>query len=250
MKAAVGRVFALIKRNVKEILRDPLSLAFMLAMPLGMELLFYFIFHGQSAQFEMKYLAPGIVAFAQAFLTLFSGLLISLDRSSAFLTRLYVSRAKSSEFIMGYAFSLFPIALAQSVIFFLVGGIIDPSIFSVTMIGAIFLSLIPAAFFIGTGILLGSLCNERSIGGVASIVIAGQSMLSCMWFPPESLGKGVLTVMRILPFKNAAELLQKGFLGYSDFFHEFWQPLLILLAYTVVIFALAIVVFGKKMQEK
>ena len=250
MKAAVGRVFALIKRNVKEILRDPLSLAFMMAMPLGMELLFYFIFHGQSAQFEMKYLAPGIVAFAQAFLTLFSGLLISLDRSSAFLTRLYVSRAKSSEFIMGYAFSLFPIALAQSVIFFLVGGIIDPSIFSVTMIGAIFLSLIPAAFFIGTGILLGSLCNERSIGGVASIVIAGQSMLSCMWFPPESLGKGVLTVMRILPFKNAAELLQKGFLGYTDFFHEFWQPLLILLAYTVVIFALAIVVFGKKMQEK
>lgn len=250
MKEAVSRIFALIKRNVKEILRDPLSLAFMLAMPLGMELLFYFIFHGQSAQFEMKYLAPGIVAFAQAFLTLFSGLLISLDRSSAFLTRLYVSRAKSSEFIMGYAFSLFPIALAQSVIFFLVGGIIDPSIFSVTMIGAIFLSLIPAAFFIGTGILLGSLCNERSIGGVASIVIAGQSMLSCMWFPPESLGKGVLTVMRILPFKNAAELLQKGFLGYSDFFHEFWQPLLILLAYTVVIFALAIVVFGKKMQEK
>ena len=151
---------------------------------------------------------------------------------------------------MGYAFSLFPIALAQSVIFFLVGGIIDPSIFSVTMIGAIFLSLIPASFFIGTGILLGSLCNERSIGGVASIVIAGQSMLSCMWFPPESLGKGVLTVMRILPFKNAAELLQKGFLGYTDFFHEFWQPLLILLAYTVVIFALAIVVFGKKMQEK
>ena len=247
---ALGRIFALIKRNVKEILRDPLSLAFMLAMPLGMELLFYFIFHGQSQQFEMKYLAPGIVAFAQAFLSLFSGLLIALDRSSAFLTRLYVSRAKSSEFILGYAFSLFPIAFAQSVIFFLVGGIIDPSIFSVTMIVAVFLSLIPATFFIGTGILLGSLCNEKSIGGVASIVIAGQSMLSCMWFPPESLGKGVLTVMRVLPFKNAAELLQKGFLGYSDFFHEFWQPLLILLAYTVAVFALAILVFKKKMREK
>ena len=247
---ALGRIFALIKRNVKEILRDPLSLAFMLAMPLGMELLFYFIFHGQSQQFEMKYLAPGIVAFAQAFLSLFSGLLIALDRSSAFLTRLYVSRAKSSEFILGYAFALFPIALVQSVIFFLVGGIIDPSIFSVTMIVAVFLSLIPATFFIGTGILLGSLCNEKSIGGVASIVIAGQSMLSCMWFPPESLGKGVLTVMRVLPFKNAAELLQKGFLGYSDFFHEFWQPLLILLAYTVAVFALAILVFKKKMREK
>lgn len=247
---ALGRIFALMKRNVKEILRDPLSLAFMLAMPLVMEVLFYVIFHGQSQQFEMKYLAPGIVAFAQAFLSLFSGLLIALDRSSAFLTRLYVSRAKSSEFIMGYAFALFPIALVQSVFFFLVGGIIDPSIFSVNMIFAVLLSVIPAAFFIGMGILLGSLCSERSIGGVCSIFIAGQSMLSCMWFPPDGLGKGVLTAMRVLPFKNAAELLQKGFLGYSDFFHEFWQPLLILLAYTVAVFVLAILVFKKKMREK
>ncbi len=247
---ALGRIFALMKRNVKEILRDPLSLAFMLAMPLVMEVLFYVIFHGQSQQFEMKYLAPGIVAFAQAFLTLFSGLLIALDRGSAFLTRLYVSRARSSEFIMGYAFALFPVALVQSVFFFLVGGIIDPSIFSVNMIFAVLLSVIPAAFFIGMGILLGSLCSERSIGGVCSIFIAGQSMLSCMWFPPDGLGKGVLTAMRVLPFKNAAELLQKGFLGYTDFFHQFWQPLLILLAYTLVVFFLAIVVFKKKMREK
>ncbi len=247
---ALGRIFALMKRNVKEILRDPLSLVFMLAMPLVMEVLFYVIFHGASPQFEMKYLAPGIVAFAQAFLTLFSGLLIALDRGSAFLTRLYVSRARSSEFIMGYAFALFPIALVQSVFFFLVGGIIDPSIFSVNMIFAVLLSVIPAAFFIGMGILLGSLCSERSIGGVCSIFIAGQSMLSCMWFPPDGLGKGVLTAMRVLPFKNAAELLQKGFLGYTDFFHQFWQPLLILLAYTLVVFFLAIVVFKKKMQEK
>ena len=247
---ALGRIFALMKRNVKEILRDPLSLAFMLAMPLVMEVLFYVIFHGASPQFEMKYLAPGIVAFAPAFLTLFSGLLIALDRGSAFLTRLYVSRARSSEFIMGYAFALFPIALVQSVFFFLVGGIIDPSIFSVNMIFAVLLSVIPAAFFIGMGILLGSLCSERSIGGVCSIFIAGQSVLSCMWFPPDGLGEGVLTVMRVLPFKNAAELLQKGFLGYTDFFHQFWQPLLILLAYTLVVFFLAIVVFKKKMQEK
>ena len=35
-----------------------------------------------TSQFEMKYLAPGIVVFSQAFLTLFIGLLISLDKSS------------------------------------------------------------------------------------------------------------------------------------------------------------------------
>ena len=244
------RLFALIKRNLKEILRDPLSLIFMLAMPLLMEVLFYFIFHNMTAQFEMKYLAPGIVVFAQAFLSLFAGILIAMDRGSAFLTRLYVSRAKAPEFILGYALSLLPIALAQSILFFLVGGLIDHSLFSVGMIYGILLSLVPSFFFIGLGILLGSLCNEKSIGGVASILIMGQSLLSGMWFPPEGLGEGVLIAMRVLPFKNATDLLQGGFMGYASAFHDFWRPLLILLTYAVVVFVVAVFVFKRKMQEK
>ena len=244
------RLFALIKRNLKEILRDPLSLIFMLAMPLLMEVLFYFIFHNMTAQFEMKYLAPGIVVFAQAFLSLFAGILISLDRGSAFLTRLYVSRAKAPEFILGYALSLLPIALAQSILFFLVGGLIDHSMFSVGMIYGILLSLVPSFFFIGMGILLGSLCNEKSIGGVASILIMGQSLLSGMWFPPEGLGEGMLIAMRVLPFKNATDLLQGGFLGYESVLTGFWRPLLILMGYAVAVFVVAVVVFKRKMQEK
>ena len=247
---SVFRVFALIKRNLKETLRDPLSLIFMAAMPLVMEVLFYYLFHGHTAQFEMKYYAPGIVAFSQAFLSLFAGLLIALDRSSAFLTRLFVSRAKAPEFILGYALALVPVALAQSVLFFLVGGAIDPSVFSVGMLLGIALSLVTALFFIGMGMLLGVLCNEKSIGGVASILIAGQSMLSAMWFPPEGLSKGFLTAMKVLPFKNATDLLQIGFVGYTDFFDAFWRPLLILLAYIVLAFVAAILVFKKKMKER
>ena len=250
MRESFSRILTLTKRNVKEILRDPLSLVFTLAMPLGMEILFYFIFHKMTAQFEMAYLAPGIVVFAQAFLSLFSGLLIAQDRGSAFLTRLYVSKARSYEFIFGYACSLLPIVLLQSVIFFLVGGVIETSLFSVGMLYAILLSLITALFYVGAGILLGSLCNEKTIGGVASIVIAGQSMLSGMWFPPESLSGAVKTVMKCLPFKNATDLVQGGMLGAEDLFVEFWQPLLILLAYTAVIFAAAVFAFRKKMKAE
>ena len=246
----ISRIFALIKRNLKETLRDPLSLIFMMAMPLFMEVLFYFLFHGKTAQFEMRYYAPGIVVFAQAFLSLFSGLLISLDRSSTFLTRLFVSRAKAPEFILGYAFALLPIALAQSVLFFLVGGVIDHSLFSLGMLYGILLSLVTALFFVGVGMLLGVLCNEKSIGGVASIVIAGQSMLSGMWFPPDGLGKGFIVAMKVLPFKNASDLLQVGFVEYTSFFDAFWRPLLILLAYTVVIYLFAIIFFARKMREK
>ena len=171
MNNSVSRIITLTKRNIKEILRDPLSLIFTIALPLFMEILFYFIFHELTAQFEMKYLAPGIVVFSESFLTLFTGLLISLDRKSSFLTRLYVSKAKSYEFIFSYALSILPIALIQSILFFLVGGIFDTSMFSVGMVLGILLSILTSMFFIGTGILFGSICSEKSIGGISSIII-------------------------------------------------------------------------------
>ena len=109
MRESIKRTITLTGRNVKEIMRDPLSLAFTIAMPLFMEILFYFIFHNLTDQFAMKYLAPGIVVFSQSFLSLFVGLLIAVDRGTAFLTRLYVSKAKSYEFIFGYMLAVLPL---------------------------------------------------------------------------------------------------------------------------------------------
>lgn len=218
----------------------------MIALPLIMEVLFYYIFHGMTAQFDMKHLAPGIVVFSQAFLTLFSGLLIAVDRNSAFLTRLYVSKTKPYEFILGYAFALIPIAFIQSIMFFVVGGIIDPSIFGAGMIYGILLSVLPSLLFIGLGILFGSVCTEKSVGGVSSIVVMGQSVLSGMWFPPEGLNAGIVTVMKCLPFKNASDLLKNVLNGAAVTFNDFWLPVLITVAYTTVTFIIAVIVFRKK----
>ena len=154
---SLSRILTLTNRNLKEILRDPLSLSFIVGLPLLLEILFYFIFHDMAEQFSMKYLAPGIVVFSQAFLTLFGGLLISLDRGSSFLTRLYVSKTKSYEFIFSYALALLPISLCQSILFFIVGGIIDTTIFCPGMILAILISLLTSQLFVGFGILFGSI---------------------------------------------------------------------------------------------
>ena len=248
MRESLYRIRALVKRNLKEILRDPLSLIFMIALPLFMEILFFLIFHKMTSQFEIAYLAPGIVVFAQAFLSLFAGLLIAQDRSSAFLNRLYVSRALSYEFIFGYALALLPIALVQSVLFFLVGGALDPSVFSVGMIYGILLSLVTALFYVGAGVLIGSVATEKAVGGLASIVITGQSLLSGMWFPPEGLSKGVIVAMKCLPFKNATLVVQNGFLGVGEAFTDFVLPLLIVLAYSVAVTVAAIFAFRKNMK--
>ena len=103
--------------------------------------------------------------------------------------------------------------------------------------------------FITLGILLGSICNEKSIGGISSIVIAGQSVLSGMWFPIEGLGDGMITFMNILPFRNATILVQNTMNGINDVYKDFLLPLVTVLAYTIVSFILAIVVFKRKMKS-
>ena len=243
-----SRVLALTDRNIKEILRDPLSLIFTLGLPLVMEILFYVIFHDLTSQFEMKYLSPGIVVFSQSFLTLFTALLIATDKNTLFLTRLYVSGAKSYEFILSYALSVLPVALLQSVLFFVTGGIFDTSIFSINMIFSILVSMVTSLFFIAFGILFGSLFSEKSVGGISSVLIAGQSVLSGMWFPLDGLSSGVLTFMKVLPFKNATMVVQNTLLGINSFYPDFLLPLLIVSGYTIVAFFVAVTVFKNKMK--
>ena len=240
----------LASRNLKEILREPLGLVFMVGLPLAMEILFYYVFHNMTSQFEMKYLATGIVAFSQSFLTLFTAMLLSVDRSTSFLTRLYVSRTRSFEFILGYAVALLPVCLAQSVLFFVVGGIIDPTFWSATMPLGVLLSLVTGVLFVGLGLLFGTVCNERAVGGVASIVITGQSVLSGMWFPVEGLPRGMVIFMRVLPFKNANMLLQNIVNGYADAWQDVGLPLVVVLAYGIVIMVAAVLIFRRKMSAQ
>ena len=248
MRNSLSRIAALSKRNAKEIVRDPLSLIFMIGLPLFMEILFYLLFHKMTDQFQMIYLAPGIVVFSQAFLSLFTGQLIALDRTTSLLTRLYVSRATSVEFILSYALPILPITAVQSVLFFLVGGLFDAGLFGWRTLLAIPLSLVTSLFFIGMGILFGSVCSEKSVGGIASILVACQSVLSGMWFPIEGLGQGMLALMDALPFRNATLLVQNTVLGSGDAWGDLLRPLLILLGYTLAAFISAILLFWRKMK--
>ena len=117
------------KRNIKEVLRDPLSYIFCLGFPIIMLIIMTFVNNSIPKEANMKifnieYLAPGIAVFGLTFIMLFTCLQVSKDRASAFLIRLYASPMKSRDFIGGYMMPFFIIALAQSVITFLVAAII------------------------------------------------------------------------------------------------------------------------------
>ena len=105
------------KRCGKEILRDPINLAFGLGFPLVLLCLLSLLQANIPVDlFEIHRLAPGIAVFGLSFLTMFSATLIARDRESAFLQRLYTTPLKASDFILGYMLPMLPIALGQAAV--------------------------------------------------------------------------------------------------------------------------------------
>ena len=109
-------VFA--KRCAKEVLRDPLTIIFGIGFPVVVLLLLSVMNlnipqEAEMALFKIENLAPGVMVFGFSFLALFGGLLLSTDRDTAFLTRLYTSPLRASDFLVGYALPLVPIGLVQ-----------------------------------------------------------------------------------------------------------------------------------------
>jgi ABC-2 type transport system permease protein len=194
-------------RCTKELLRDPLNLMFGLGFPVVLLLLLSAIQANIPVPlFEIAHLTPGITVFGLSFLTLFSATLVARDRESAFLQRLYTTPMTSADFILGYMLPLVPLALAQSVVCYLVAVMLGLPV-TVHILSAV-LALIPAAvFYIALGLLCGSLFNVKQVGGICGALLTNLSAwLSGVWFDLELVGGTFRKIAYGLPFVHAVEV--------------------------------------------
>ena len=111
------RLLTFSERTAKEILRDPLNLAFGLGFPLVLIFLLSAIQANIPVSlFEIGRLTPGITVFGLSFMALFASTLVAKDRESALLQRLYTTPLTAVDFIFGYMLPILPIAAAQSIV--------------------------------------------------------------------------------------------------------------------------------------
>ncbi len=196
-------------RNAKEILRDPINLAFGLGFPL---VLLYLLSAMQAnipvSLFEINTLTPGITVFGLSFVTLFSATLISKDRESAFLQRLYTTPLTGLDFILGYMLPILPIALGQTAICYLAAVPLGLHL-SVNVIYAI-IGLIPMAVFnIALGLLCGSVLGVKQVGGICGALLTNLSAwLSGVWFDLSLVGGAFEKIAHCLPFVHAVKMEQ------------------------------------------
>lgn len=199
------RVFSV--RAAKEILRDPLNLAFGLGFPLVLLALLSAIqANVPVALFEIRELAPGIAVFGLAFLTLFSAQLVAKDRESALLQRLYTTPLRASDFILGYLLPLLPIATAQCVLTYAFAVALGLKI-TVTLLYAVAFVLPVALFYVSLGLLCGSVMNIKQVGGICGALLTNLSAwLSGIWFDLKLVGGAFERIAYLLPFVHAVEL--------------------------------------------
>ena len=237
------RMLNFAKRNFKELIRDPLSLVFEIALPLFLLFIFQQIKLPDDT-YRLENFTPGIIIFGLSFITLFTGSLVSKDRSSSLLIRLGISPMKSSDYILGYIISLLPIILIQNILFFILAIILGLN-FSINVILTILISLIISIFFITLGILIGSLVSEKGSGGVGSVIVQLVCFTSGMYFSKEIVGSLFAKICELLPFESFLIII-RGFLN-NNLNIISLRNIITFGIYLIIILLLTIIVFKKKM---
>ena len=242
------RMMTFAKRCTKEILRDPINLCFGLGFPLVLLVLLSAIQANIPASlFEIDNLTPGITVFGLSFMTLFSATLISKDRESALLQRLYTTPLAGLDFILGYMLPILPITLGQTAICYLFAIPLGLTV-SVNIIYAI-IGIIPMAIFnIALGLLCGSILGVKQVGGICGALLTNLSAwLSGVWFDLNLVGGVFKAVAEALPFMHAVELEKALFSGNFD---NVLPHILPVICYSILATVVAVFCFLRQMKRQ
>ena len=242
------RMLTFARRNTKEILRDPLNLAFGLGFPLVLLLLLSAIQANiPVALFEIQHLTPGIAVFGLSFMTLFSATMIAKDRGSAFLQRLYTTPLTSGDFIVGYLLPMLPISLAQCLVCYLAAMLLGLEI-TICVFYALLLHIPVCLLYVSLGLLCGSVLSDKQVGGICGALLTNLSAwLSGIWFDLELVGGFFKKIAYALPFVHAVDMERAVLSGhFSDIFpHLVW-----VLGYAMLTMSAAVLFFLRQMKRQ
>ena len=242
------RMLTFAGRNAKEILRDPLNLAFGLGFPLVLILLLSAIQANIPVSlFEIGHLTPGITIFGLSFMTLFSATIIAKDRSSSLLQRLYTTPLTPTDFILGYTLPIIPIAVVQSIVCYIAAIVLGLDL-TVTIIFAVVFIIPVSVLYIALGLLFGSILTDKQVGGICGALLTNLSAwLSGIWFDLDLVGGVFRKVAYALPFVHAVEMERAVLAGnYAGIFPHLWW----VLGYAAAALITAVVLFLRQMKKQ
>ena len=201
----------------------------------------------KNTMFQINNLAPGLTMFGSVFMALFAGMLLSKDRTSSFLMRLFTSPMTATDFILGYSLPMIVMTIVQATITLLVAGFLGLDI-NINILFAIIMTALTSLLFVGTGLFFGSILNDKAVGGVCGALLTNVAgWLSGVFVPIDLIGGAFKTITNILPFYHSVEAIR---ISLSGNFNNLLPHLLVVIGYTIVIFIFAIIIFNRKMNDE
>jgi len=242
------RTLTFAKRNLLEIVRDPLNLCFLFGFPIVLLLLLSAIQANIPVSlFEIRHLSPGIAVFGLSFITLFSATVIAKDRKSSLMQRLYTTPMTPADFILGYTLPLLPVALTEGIVCYLFAILLGLEL-GAGLLLAIVMLLPVSLFYIAIGLLCGSIFNDKQVGGICGALLTNLSAwLSGIWFDLELVGGVFQRIAYALPFVHAVELERAAVAGqHTEMLSHLWW----VLGYATAALLVAVLVFLRQMRRQ
>jgi ABC-2 type transport system permease protein len=187
---------------------------------------------------------PGIAVYGLMILIATAAEIIAGDREKGFLSRMFTTPARPSDFILGYSLPFIPVLIVSTLIYLGVGMALGLTI--VGNLGYAFLIFFLIGLCaIGIGMIVGSLIKSESQAGISWLFIVPVAMISGAWFTVDRMPSTLKSIAGVLPFIHAIDASRAVVNGSS--FSAILLDLYWLAGWALVLFAVGIVLFRRTM---
>jgi len=243
------RILALVKIQLKSLIRVPLALFIILLLPIALTLIFGLAFGSviieDTGQSVFEFLVPGLFALSGLFMAMPVAQSFSEDREQGLLRRINTTPTTAAEFMGSHLISNMGMAILQVAIIALLTFLMGyrPEGVTAGMILAFVFMVVFSLSSIGFGLITATIAkNPKASGGIVWIFILPQQMLASGLYPlPES----TRIISMFMPLHYASDALTLLFNGTALSDLRIWGDLAVLIIFSVVLVILGILLFKK-----
>jgi ABC-2 type transport system permease protein len=206
-------IYVVLLRELKRFWRAKARLIASIAQSFFFLLIFGFGIGGAIGIGYLTFIAPGILAMALLFASVFTGVSVIFDRQFGFFKEMLVAPVSRTSIITGKIFGGAVTALIQGLLILaistLLGAYIIDLRFVLGIAGAVAVMLLIAAGFVGMGVAIGSaLTDFHAFQLITTFVVWPIFMLSGVFFPIETAPFPLQIAMLLDPLFYGVELLR------------------------------------------
>ena len=246
------KMMTLVQVELKKLYRDPMTLAVLLLMPVGLTVVYYLALSGVTNDYypvpgmnHFEYLLPGTMGYAVIYMGMMVALALCEYRESGLLKRIETTPASPLEYLGSLIIAYMTIAVVQAWIVLLVarllgyeplGGLVG------LLLASLFLALLGVTA-VGLGLLTATIAKSAgAASGLATIFIVPMMMFGALL---AVFNDATRTIAKFTPNYYVSDSLSVIFHTGSVSDTVIWQNLLILSIICLVIVVAGIQLFKK-----